>query len=417
MPVASRYRGKRFGLSAKSFPKRVINVVDTLNKAGHEAYIVGGGVRDFLLGRNPKDFDVATEAHPEQVGALFPRCQLIGRRFRLAHVRDPRNWHEITEVATFRAFLGNGRDSMVEDGRIIRDNTYGTLEEDILRRDFTINSMYYNPSSDELVCHSDAPDDIESRRLRSIGDPWTRYHEDPVRMLRAVRFTAKLDLQMDDDVSQRIYELASLIRNVPAARLFDESIKLLHCGEGRVAYTLLKQYGLSRQLYPRVDLRIDECEDGESRERFLHVLLENTDQRIASHQPVTPAFVMAALIWLAAEYSHLQAEARCVPMSWHQAMSDAWVQQQRYVSAPRRLIAIAREICMLQKGLESRRRKHLNFAFSHRRFRAAYDFLCLRAESGFCDRMQAEWWTQFQETDDTGRQQMLRERTGERRRQ
>ncbi len=410
--VVGDYRATHFGLSGKLFPGRVLRVIETLYNAGHEAYIVGGGVRDFLLGHKPKDFDVATSAHPEQVAALFPRCRLIGRRFRLAHVRDPRDRREITEVATFRAFLGEGCNSVVENGRIIRDNTYGTLEEDILRRDFTINSMYYNPLSGRVVCHSDAPADIKNRRLRSIGDPWTRYREDPVRMLRAVRFTAKLGLQMEADVAQQIHALAPLLKDVPSSRLFEESVKLFHSGAAHEAYALLKQYGLFELLYPAAGQRLGEYEDGESRERFLQALLANTDRRLVEDKPVTPAFVMAALFWLAAEHLCLQAAARRTPLTWHQAVSHAWMQQQRCVSAPRRLIAIAREICLLQKRFESHRKKHLQFVFNHRRFRAAYDFLCLRADSGLGDRVQAEWWTQFQETDGAGRRQMIHERSG-----
>ncbi len=411
-PVVSRYRAKKFGLSRKLFPDRVLGVVETLHEAGYESYIVGGGVRDFLLGRKPKDFDVATSALPKEVAALFPRCRLIGRRFRLAHVPDPRNRREITEVATFRALLQDQDESVVKNGRIIRDNTYGSLEEDILRRDFTINSMYYNPFSDKLVCHRDAPADIEHRRLRSIGDPWVRYHEDPVRMLRAVRFAAKLDLQMEDDVSRQIYALAPLIQEVPPARLFEESIKLFHSGAAHRACSLLWEYGLFGLLYPAAAQRIAEYDDGESRERFLHVLLANTDERLAAGKPVTPAFVMAALFWLSAEHLCAQADVRRAPLSWHQAVSHAWMQQQRCVSAPRRLIAVAREICLLQQRFESRRKKHLQFVSSHPRFRAAYDFLCLRADSGLGDRAQAEWWTQFQETDGAGRRQMVHERTG-----
>ena len=414
--AVSRQRASRFNLTERQFPDGVLNVVKTLYEAGHEAYIVGGGVRDFMLGCKPKDFDVATSAHPEQVAALFPKCRLIGRRFRLAHVRDPRNWHNITEVATFRALLAEGGGSVIENRRIIRDNTYGSLEEDILRRDFTINSMYYNPFCDELVSHRDALADIAERRLRSIGDPWTRYHEDPVRMLRAIRFMAKLDLQMDDEVSQQIHALAPLIRDVPSARLFDESIKLFHSGGASKAYDLLREYKLFKELYPGVEQRIDEYEDGESRGYFLRALLANTDRRIAEDKPVTPAFVMAALFWLNAEHLCLRADERGVPLNWHQAISQAWAQQQQYVSSPRRLVGIAREICLLQRRLESNRKKHLQFVIGHPRFRAAYDFLCLRADSGMGESAQADWWTQFQEVGHAERRQMMLERSGGRNR-
>ena len=391
-------------------------MVETLHDRGYESYIVGGGVRDFLLGYKPKDFDVATSARPEQVAALFPRCRLIGRRFRLAHVRDPRNWREITEVATFRALLGESGDSVLENKRIIRDNAYGSLEDDVLRRDFTVNSMYYNPFSGELVCHSDAPADIKSRRLRSIGNPWARYHEDPVRMLRAIRFTAKLDLKMAPDVARQIHALAPLIKDVPASRLFEESIKLFHSGASLRVYELLQEYGLFGMLYPDAARRLEEDRDEGLRERFLRALFENTDARVGAGKPVSPAFVLAALFWLGAEHLCLQAERRQVALSWHQAVGNAWKRQQRYVSSPRKLTAVARAICLLQKRFGSRRSKHLYFVFNHPRFRAAYDFLCLRADGGMGDRVQAEWWTQFQETDSAGRREMLHQRTGARRR-
>ena len=395
------------------FPGRVLNIIETLHGHGHESYIVGGGVRDLLLGCKPKDFDVATSARPEEVAGLFRRCRLIGRRFRLAHVHSAHNWREITEVATFRAFLGNGgAGSVVEDGRIVRDNTYGSLEEDILRRDFTINSMYYNPISDEIVCHGDAVADIKNRRLRSIGDSWTRYREDPVRMLRAIRFTAKLGLRMEDDVSQQIHALAPLIKDVSSARLFDETVKLFHSGAALEVYGLLKEYKLFGLLYPVADRRIVAHDDGATRERFFKALLANTDARVAGGKPVTPAFVLAALFWIGAEHLQRQVEGRHVPLSWHQAVSHAWSQQQQCVSSPRRLVAAAREICLLQKHFESRRRKHLYYVSAHPRFRAAYDFLVLRADAGLGDRAQAEWWTQFQEADNAGRRQMLHERSG-----
>ena len=406
--VVNRYQGKSLGFSRQNFPQRVIDIIKTLDAKGYESYIVGGGVRDFLLGANPKDFDVATDAHPEQVVKLFRRCRVIGKRFRIVHVRDRR---EMTEVATFRAFLGESKDSIVKGGRIIQDNTYGSLEEDILRRDFTVNAMYYNPLSDELVCHKHAMSDIENRYLRSIGNPWVRYREDPVRMLRAIRFTAKLGLQMDEAVSQNIYTLASLIKDVPPARLFEESIKIFHSGAALEMYVLLKKYGIFSMLYPRAGQRICESENGELSEKFLKALLKNTDARISVGKPVTPAFILAALLWLSAEHLHLQAENKGVPLSWYESLSEAWSQQRQHVSAPRNLIEVAREICLLQRHLESHRKKHLQFVANHSRFRAAYDFLCLRADSGLSDPEQAVWWTQFQEVNGAERRQMMRERS------
>lgn len=406
MSVISRQRGERLGLSRRVFPKRVLGIIQTLNKKGYQAYVVGGGVRDFLLGGKPKDFDVTTNAHPEQIVKLIPRCRIIGKRFRIVHVRSQRN---ITEVATFRAFLEDGGGSVVRDGRIIKDNTYGSLEEDILRRDFTVNAMYYNPFSGELVCHVNAMADIRNRLLRSIGDPSVRYREDPVRMLRAIRFATRLNLEMTKDVSRNIPALVPLLREVPSARLFEESVKLFHSGAARKAYLLLKKYGIFQLLYPGACQRICGYEDGKSSERFLLSLLDSTDRRIAVGKTVTPAFVLAALFWLDAEHLYRQSRE---PSSWQRAFSLAWSQQQRHVSAPRRLIAVAREICLLQGRFGSNRKRHIHFVSSHPRFRAAYDFLCLRADSGLGDSTQVDWWTQFQEADSAARRQMVRERSG-----
>lgn len=406
--LVTRQHGKQLGLSQDIFPKRILDIIRSLNKGGHTAYVVGGGVRDFLLGAKPKDFDVATSARPEQVVRLLPRCRIIGKRFRIVHVRDRR---EITEVSTFRAFLANTGNSIVKDGLIIKDNTYGSLEEDILRRDFTVNAMYYDPVSQDLVCHANAIADIRNRFLRSIGDPRVRYQEDPVRMLRAIRFAAKLKLRMADDVAENIHVLAASIGDVSSSRLFEESVKLFHSGAAAEAYRLLKQYGIFEILYPRVAQRIRAYDDGKSREDFLLALLGNTDERIASGKPVTPAFVLAALFWLAAEHLSRQAREGSEVLSWQHAFKLAWSQQQRQVSAPRRLIAVAREICLLQGRFGSNRKKHIHFVFNHSRFRAAYDFLCMRAASGLGDPAQADWWTRFQETDGSGRKRMLRERS------
>ena len=374
-----------------------------LKAAGYESYLVGGGVRDLLLGREPKDFDVATNATPEEVKALFRNCRLIGRRFRLAHVHFGR---EIIEVATFRgSHDGNGSEGAAEDGMILRDNVYGTLEEDAWRRDFTINSLYYDIRDFSVVDYTGGLEDLEAGLLRVIGDAEQRYREDPVRMLRAIRFAAKLGFRIHPDSEAPIFELGETLEAVPPARLYEEVLKLFLTGHGVASFELLRHYDLFRHLFPLTDACLAEEEDG-----FPHQLvlrgLENTDARVAEGKPVTPAFLFAVLLW---EPVHARAEAlRAEGMSEIQALQVAGdtviAQSIRHVALPKRFSLQSREIWVMQARLPRRNGKRAARLLAMPRFRAAYDFLLLRAENGD-EALQelAQWWTDFQAVDEEAR--------------
>jgi len=382
-----------------------------LKEAGYQSCLVGGGVRDLLLGREPKDFDVATDAHPEEIKQLFRSCRLIGRRFRLAHVRFGR---EIIEVATFRA--GHDPDShgddgsLNEEGRILRDNVYGTIEEDAFRRDFTINALYYNIADFSVVDYVGGLQDLKSGTLRLIGDPEQRYREDPVRMLRAVRFAAKLGFRIHPDSEAPIFELGHLLREVPAARLFEEILKLFLAGCALNTFELLRHYDLFRHLFPLTEEALAHEDQG-----FPLVLvskaLENTDARLAEDKPVTPAFLYAALLWepVRQRAEALQADGATPLEAVQIAGNQVTAEQVQYTSLPKRFSFPMREIWMLQPRLERRRGKAPYRTLEHPRFRAAYDFLLLRAGCGEAPQELADWWTDFQQLNPREREQLVEE--------
>ena len=281
-------------ISRAQISDKALSVLYRLKNAGYGAYLVGGGVRDLSLGREPKDFDVATDATPDEVKALFRNCRLIGRRFRLAHV----HWGpEIIEVATFRAMTPDAdsgdKDHVVEDGLVLRDNVYGTIEEDALRRDFTINALYYNIADFSVVDYAGGMADLQAGRLRLIGDPAVRYREDPVRMLRAVRFAAKLGFTIDSATAAPIPRMADLLDDIPPARLFDEVLKLFMAGQGVETFEALRHHGLFRYLFPASDTALDDDDHGQLI-TFVARALESTDARVNNDRPVTPAFLFAA---------------------------------------------------------------------------------------------------------------------------
>ncbi len=383
-------------------------VAETLQDAGHDGLLVGGCVRDLMLGREPKDFDVVTDARPETIRRLFRRARLIGRRFRLAHVRVGR---EIIEVATYRAQPGNGDEGAADtpEGRVLADNVYGTQEEDALRRDFTVNALYYDPRRGTVIDYVDGMGDLDAGRLRVIGDPERRLREDPVRMLRAVRFAAKLGFQIDPAVAELIPRLAHLIQTVPPARLFEEVLKLFHGGYALETYELLRHYHLFEQLFPLTETSLASEADGFPR-TLLARALENTDRRIQAGKPVTPAFLFAALLW-----EPVRQEARRLMdeegESWLGALQRAGErvirEEVEYVSIPRRFSLPAREIWTLQARLARRQGGRAYRLLEQKRFRAGYDFLLLRAETGEEEPELAQWWTRFQEVDARERERML----------
>lgn len=386
-----------------------LKVLYRLKAAGYEGFLVGGGVRDLLLGREPKDFDVATDAHPEEVNALFRNSRLIGRRFKLVHVRFGR---EIIEVATFRGKhdAANADAGHMEGGMILRDNVYGTLEEDAWRRDFTINSLYYDIRDFSVVDYAGGVADLEKGLLRVIGDPAERYQEDPVRMLRAVRFAAKLGFRIHADSEAPIRELGDRLEAVPPARLFDEILKLFMSGYAVETFELLRHYDLFRYLFEMTD-------DALSREEhdFPHMLvakgLSNTDDRIAEGKPVTPAFLFAVLLWepVREQAMALQAEGVSEIQSLQIASETVIAAQVQRVALPKRFSLQTREIWVMQARLKRRNGKRAERLFEQARFRAAYDFLLLRAESGEDElKPLAEWWTDYQAVNQDSRANMAK---------
>jgi poly(A) polymerase len=399
-------------VSRSNISPNALKVLYRLRDAGHAAYLVGGGVRDLLLGHEPKDFDVATDATPEEVRQVFRNCRLIGRRFRLAHVFfGP----EIIEVATFRGSAvpagqdGTDDDTLrTENGMILRDNVYGSIAEDAMRRDFTVNALYYNIADFSLVDYAGGLADIEAGRLRLIGDDVeARYREDPVRMLRAVRFACKLGFMIDPVCEAPLPELAALMAEVPAARLFEEVLKLFHAGYGLHAFEKLRHYGLFAQLFPATDACLARQEH-EFPIVFVSRGLDNTDRRVLDGKSVVPPFLFAVLLWEPVRLRYEQLLDGGTP--WADAMALASQEvasaQQRHVAIPKRFGMPMREIWSLQPRLERRQGRRPMTLLGHPRFRAAYDFLLLRAEAGEVDPELAEWWTRFQDANTADRAKM-----------
>ena len=410
------------GISRSNVSENALKVLYRLKNAGYSAFLVGGGVRDLLLGKHPKDFDIVTDAHPEQIKDLFRNARLIGRRFRLAHVRFGR---DIVEVATFRAAgdlvaVDDDR-SHSESGRILRDNVYGTIEEDIWRRDFTVNALYYNIADFSVWDFTTGMEDVRKRELRLIGDPHTRYREDPVRMLRAVRFAAKLDFHIAPETAGPLIELGAHIRDVPAARLFDEVVKLFQSGHAVRSFELLVKYELLPYLFPATSAAL-EGPDGEAADRFIREGLANTDDRVAEDKPITPMFLYAVLLWPAIKALAAELE-RETGANEFEALNEAGhrivYEQVSRTSLPKRFSVPMREMLMMQRRLATRQGVRAARLLEHKGFRAAYDFLLLRARCGEAETELAEWWTEVQHMDAAEQQKAFgvkRRRNGKRRR-
>lgn len=403
MKSATRIPVSEHGINPREIDKKARSILKALTKAGYEAYLVGGGVRDLMLGYYPKDFDIATSATPEQVKLVLPSTRIIGRRFRLAHVHFGR---EYFEVATFRApHDKTGRGKTSEQGQIIHDNVYGTVVEDAFRRDFSINAFFYDLETGDVLDFVGAMADLKIKQLRIIGDPEVRYREDPVRMLRAIRFAAKLDLTIEPASEAPIRHLTSLLDNIAPARLFDESLKIFHGGKAIKTLELLRDYDLFKHLFPAAErgLQEDAVENGGdgSFRKLVYAALKNTDNRIRRDLPVTPAFLFAVMLWKRVREDTMvyQQEGNPALQSVHLAASDAFSEQVKCLSVPRRFSNMTREIWTLQGLFKFKnQRRVLNF-LDQRRFRAAYDFMCLRAKSGETSFDDCEWWTLIQEVD------------------
>ncbi|MGK7244936.1 polynucleotide adenylyltransferase PcnB [Buttiauxella agrestis] len=400
-------------LSRKDISENALKVLYRLNKAGYEAYLVGGGVRDLLLGKRPKDFDVTTSATPDQVRKLFRNCRLVGRRFRLAHVMfGP----EIIEVATFRGHHEEQKSDKQtsqtgQNGMLLRDNIFGSIEEDAQRRDFTINSLYYSVADFSVRDYVGGLRDLRNGVIRLIGDPETRYREDPVRMLRAVRFAAKLNMTISPETGEPIPRLATLINDVPPARLFEESLKLLQAGHGYATYELLREYQLFQPLFPSITRYFTEQGDSPM-ERMIDQVLKNTDNRIHNDMRVNPAFLFSAMFW----YPQLEMAQKLTQESglaymdaFALAMNEVLDEACRALAIPKRITTLVRDIWGLQLRLSRRQGKRAWKLMEHPKFRAAYDLLALRAEVENNQELQrlTKWWGEFQVAAPPAQKDML----------
>jgi poly(A) polymerase len=417
------------GIDPGLVDERALEVVQTLKRGGFEAYIVGGAVRDLLVGLRPKDFDVATNATPEQVKHLFRRAFIIGRRFRIVHVVYGRGReHEVIEVSTYRAHMdsalaeqvsGNERTSKSElagmkhavdaSGRVLRDNVWGPQIEDAARRDFTVNAMYYDPESQIVVDYHKGLGDAKKRVLRMIGDPATRYREDPVRIIRAVRFAAKLaglGFKLEPKTAKPLIEMRGLLADVPQSRMFDEMLKLLQTGHSLASLEQLQKLGLGQGVYPLLDLIGERVADP-----LLKSALMDTDRRVGEGKPVAPSFLLACALWPDVRDGWAQRRAQGVPPfpALTEAIDQAFDARIGDVSGRGKLGADMREIWMMQPRFERRLGQSPFSLLDQPRYRAGYDFLRLRAEVGEVDVTLADWWQEFQQVDDAAREDLIRQ--------
>ncbi|HVL36458.1 MAG TPA: polynucleotide adenylyltransferase PcnB [Burkholderiales bacterium] len=399
--AVQRVRRDKHGLAREAITPAAAKVCATLREAGYSGYVVGGAVRDLLLGITPKDFDVATDARPEQIKPLFRRAIIIGRRFRLVHVMLG---GETVEVSTFRAADPQTAE-MDEHGRVLRDNVFGTQEEDARRRDFTVNALYFDPVTEEVVDFHGGLSDLKKRTLRMIGDPVTRYREDPVRMLRAVRLSAKLGLTLDAATREPIRELAPLMERVPPARLFDEMLKLLLSGHASACLRQLRDVGLHKGLLPLLDVILEQPLG----ERFVTLALAQTDERVLTERPVSPAFLFAALLWheVLAAWKAREGRGERPLVALDDAMDEVLDTQCAKLAITRKLTATMREVWAMQPRFEQRSGGRAFRLLESPRFRMAYDFLALRAASGEVPAELEAWWRAFQSADAESRKAML----------
>ncbi len=397
-------------ISRKQISDNALKVLYRLNGAGFDAFLVGGGVRDLLLGLTPKDFDIATNATPEEIKKLFRNCRLIGRRFRLAHIMFGR---DIVEVATFRGHHQEDDQHIAQqskEGMLLRDNVYGSIDEDAERRDFTVNAMYYNIANYSIHDYAGGVEDLEDKLIRLIGDPQTRYREDPVRMLRAIRFAVKLDFDIEEDTAEPIEHLAYLLKDIPSARLYEESLKMLQTGLGLETYHLMREYQLFQPLFPTIS-EFFTADYASHTERMLDLVLDATDQRIEEGKRINPAFMFAAMLWypMLAKAEELM-ETR--NFSHYDAVIEAGNividEQVKTIAIPRRHTATMREIWQLQLRLPRRSGKRAFRLMELSKFRAGYDFLEMRSEiEGEETKLLAKWWETFQNAGRPMRQAMV----------
>jgi len=390
---ATLYNARQLNLPEKEISQAATDIIKRLIDAGYKAYLVGGCIRDLLLGLHPKDFDIATDATPEQVKSVFKKkCRIIGRRFRLAHIYHNGN---IYEVATFRGYDQSG-DRVVHQGQILRDNIYGSIDQDVMRRDFTCNALYLDITDLSIIDYVGGVEDLQKKQLKLIGKASDRFTEDPVRMLRSIRFSAKLDLQLSEDCCNTIPKLTNSLLKVPSARLFDEIIKLFHCGKMTQAFQLMQHYKLFDQLFPLLKRTLNESEH--TRE-FLINAFGNTDARLANNQSVTPVFLMACVLWpdMVKGYDKLIKKDHKPYEALHLAANRTLEKQRNIISIPRAIQTGIRQIWVMQLRFKRMHGKGVYTTLHHPRFRAAYDFLLLRASVHEQLQQQADFWTHIQD--------------------
>ncbi len=407
------YTANELGIDSSSISPGALFVCQTLQEAGFDGYLVGGCVRDWLLGKEPKDFDVVTNARPEKVKSIFKRSRVIGRRFKLVHVRYQR---ELLEVATYRADPGDNagvkQHRTSDSGRLLADNVYGSLETDARRRDFTANALYYNPITKEVVDYLGGVQDCLAKDLKIIGDVDSRFKEDPVRMLRALRFVAKLGFNLSQKVDQLIYKDRHLLLDVSNARMFDETFKLFHHAHAIQSWQQLSDYGFLKLLFPEVYKILKQGEY--PIEEFIHLAMTNTDKRVRQNKPVIPAYFFAVLLWY--PYQAKRASKPNLPKGREGVylVADKVIKQQYPIIAiPRRVSVVMTEIWDMQWFFEQRRAKSIRRILDERRFRAAYDFLLLRHKVGEVETELVDWWTEIQELNPDQQAQMINKLRGQ----
>ena len=417
------------GIDPSLVDDRAVKVVRTLQQAGFQAYVVGGAVRDLLVGLRPKDFDVATDATPEQVKSLFRRAFIIGRRFRIVHVIHGRGRdHEVIEVSTFRAYMdsseatqvaGNEKTSKAAlagsahavdaSGRVLRDNVWGPQIEDAARRDFTVNAMYYDPVREIVVDYHGGIKDAKKKLLRMIGDPETRYREDPVRIVRAVRFAAKLGFEIEPKTRSPIQAMSTLLENVPQSRLFDEMIKLLQTGHSLASLDELRKQGLHRGTFPVLDTLLDEARGSKAHREFVRLALADTDRRVSEGKPVAPSFMLACMLWheVQSRWDQLKASGEPAFAALQQAVEAVFDARIGDISGRGKLAGDMREIWLMQPRFERRVGNAPFTLVEQPRFRAGFDFLRLRADAGEAAGDLARWWEEFSLADEDERRRLM----------
>ena len=412
-PTSSQHSAipvSRHGIRREHVSSAARRTCEGLQHAGFKAYVVGGAVRDLIAGIKPKDYDVATNATPDQVRNVFRRSRIIGRRFQIVHVMFGQ---ETIEVSTFRA--AHDEDTLKDEhGRVLRDNVWGSIEEDAARRDFTVNALYYDPATETVLDYHHGVADLKDKTLRMIGEPRARYREDPVRMLRAVRLAAKLDLDLDPEVKKPIREMAGLVENVPPARLFDEMLKLLFSGHAVECVKRLRAEGLHHGLLPLLDVILEQPMG----EKFVMLALASTDERVRAGKPTSPGFLFATLLWHEAlsNWEQRKAQKQVAIPALFDAMDEVLDVQAGKLAITRRVAGDIKDIWALQPRFEKRSGKAPIRLLEQPRFRAGYDFLLLRAASGEIDQEVADWWSEFQDASDARREEMLLPESGPKKR-